>query len=1101
MPLESTLLEIVASGGLAEDVNPRVLQPGSWLALENVAPDKTGAFRKRNGYSALETYVEPDTDYVISYAANSCPLHVGVAGGGPFVLQVSPQDGENGLAGGQSLAPPFIATLNAQQQWVAKDDVPPFVVKREVGLRAHQDFVGWGVAYAGNAKYTVGVLAVLQAGVILPIILRGVDTRNGAVVQDDIVIGYINSSFAFSLGYTVRVMATSSRVVVVYPIPATGTNSGLVITSYNVNTQTFGTATMVASRTGTSLPSICSYPGGGNVFETIVVAYGDGSTLRVREWLIGSETLGSFVTSYALAQPNPIDDVEVCIHREANDLFVSYTLDKGDGLGETRSLCLHESAPYTWALKWGVSVLDAEHRWNFLTNGYASGYLVTVGRDPSGTISVASLIYCSQTALSGTSISTEKLVGALVPVARPFAWAGKLYLPTIARGDGVGGSPFVGAIVHLRVTTPGHVQGSEPAPLVGTFAVGDFGTPNFTTFHGCNFSSHPYGLISFAAPVLNGIDQSAIDVVNVLTPTNTWLTPTTEAQGLVVIPGALTSFFDGQSVFEAGFVEAPVINGIVNTITEAATVLAGNYVYTAVWEYYDALGLLHYSQPSPLVRHTVPPGGAAHVDLTILTDRMGRRARVLDGERRPVRLVVYRTKAGQDGPFYRLMSPTMEKNTGFPRYNDYVVNERYLNEITFEDTTIDAQIDARDYGFFPFDAAGTVAGRLNSDPPPPSTFALNHKNRLWIVSGDKSREVWFSQLMESGFAPMFSNVNRIYLSDTTEEITGLAALADRVLIFTQSRIYAVDGDGPDNRGNGIPFRDPYPFSLEVGCTIPKSLVSTNDGVLFAHAPTNTIGFADTADVAIYMIGADLQVRRISGPIADTLAKRPAIVCAFHMASRGWVVWGTDRAIFEGDTDEAIHLIWSYWTNQWVKWRTDYWRVSSGTVWRGKHLMAVVKDSEAVNQLVGTVYAENGWEDPPGPGGGQWITMKLQTPWIRPGAIQGYGRTRRVQVLAEVDGEDECNLAISLAHDHEEAAWQTATFPIAADSHRGFPIVHAEARVARQKAMAVRVTITDTQKNVESFGSGVTVSAVTLEIAGKTGLAKLSKANKGGASGT
>lgn len=58
MTLESVVLEIVANGGLAEDVNPRVLQQGSWLTLDNVAIDKGGAFRKRQGYARSTTYTD-----------------------------------------------------------------------------------------------------------------------------------------------------------------------------------------------------------------------------------------------------------------------------------------------------------------------------------------------------------------------------------------------------------------------------------------------------------------------------------------------------------------------------------------------------------------------------------------------------------------------------------------------------------------------------------------------------------------------------------------------------------------------------------------------------------------------------------------------------------------------------------------------------------------------------------------------------------------------------------------------------------------------------------------------------------------------------------
>lgn len=1104
MTLETSTLEIVANGSLAEDVNPRVLQPGSWLALENIAPDRGGEFRKRKGSYALDSYADDD-DYVIDDAVNSCPLHVGIHADGPFCLHVSPQDSD-GVSGGQFAAPPFIATYTSHGRWVAKDDVSPFLINRAVGLRGHQDFVGFGVVHIGLVTYTIGVPTVLETGVQLPIILRGVDDYTGAVVQDDLIVGYVSSAFAFQLGFTIRTMSTGGRVAICYCVPLEGgVDSGIVLTLYEPSTGQFGTATMVASRTGNSCPSIALPVSQTGPYETIVVAYGNGDTLLVREWRIGGLATGSFVTTWSYDEEDGISELEVSSVLAAGDIYVSYTVNTGEAFaGRTRTVAIHETAPNDWDTKWGPDTLDATHRWNFLTHGVTRHFVVTIGRDPSGTINDESLIYLYQNTLDGTAKSTQRLIGSLVPIARPAEWRGKLYLPTLARGDSSGGSPYVGALVHLRTPPSGHVQTGQPGSLVGTFAVGDLGTPNFVVFHNPNYCA-PFenGGFQFATPILNGIDQSAVDVVRVESPDRTWLVPTTSAQGLTIIPGALTSYFDGQSVCELGFIEAPYILSAVDVTGEGTIVDVGEYLYTAVWEYYDATGLLHYSQPSPIFKHEVESESVAYVKLTILTDRIGRRASELDGERRPVRLVVYRTKANRSGPFYRLMSPTIEQITGEPRYNDYVVNQRYLAAIEFWDDVDDSEIDFREYGFFPFDANGVVDGRLNSDPPPPSRFALSHKSRVWLVSGDNPREVWFSQLMENGFAPMFSKVNRFYLSDTTEEIVALAPLADRVLIFTRNRIYAIDGDGPDNRGNGIPFREPYPFSLAVGCTSRKSVVVTNEGVAFLYSPVTRLGF-DVEAQALYLVTQDLQVKRISGPAQQTLADYPDVRWSLHMPARGWVLWGLDRSYYDDQPKEAITLLWSYWTGAWVVWRTAEYRSASATVWRGDLVTSMTTDMFDYLYPRGCVYLEGGYSDPvfyppdaedPVP---QWITMKLITPWLHPGAIASYSRTRRVQVFGEMGDQDQqCILRMVLRYGHRDEIGSEYAFPLAGDSHRGYPRVRVGAIPAVQKSAAIQVQLTDERSDVDSSpGPGVVLSAISLAIAGKKGLAKLSRTSLG-----
>lgn len=1114
-PLESTILELVASGSLAEDVNPRVLQPGSWLALENVQLRKGGVFRKRDGSEPLAAWV-PDGNYVVDDAFHTKPLHLGVVGDVPYGLFVSGQDGEQGLSSGQNFAPPFLAVLGDQYRWIAKDDVSPFVIRRGVGLRSHQDFLGQGMVDDGTFTTIVGVLATFDAGDMCPIVARVLSSKTGAVLVDDVVIGWVNNSFSFSLGYSIRVSKMNTQhVAVVYCGEGDADNtSSILLTRFDPQTAEFGTTVMVSSRAGTSCPSLAAalYT---SANPEILVAYGDGSTLRVRKWISTSPTTGGFVLDFAQVD-SEIRELEAVTHAPLGDVYVVFTVKTGEASGKTKSLALHYvyTPSAAVSLKWGVAIVDDDHPWSFLTCGFSSGLFTSVGRDPSGAISVDSLVYAHQAGLNGTQLSTERLVGSFVPAARPVAVNGKLYLPTIARGDGIGGPPYSGAIVHLRSVSPGssHPEYGSPAALVGTYAVGEWGTPKFTVLHGVNYCAQPEGLdFSFAFPCQNGVEQSAVDICSVTVATQFWQANSTQVQGLAIFPGALTSYFDGESLCELGFLEAPSILDTETTGTGPG-IEVGDYLYTAVWEYYDARGLLHYSQPSAAVKHTVS-SEATVVAITVATDRIGRRDGPLDGEMRPVRLVVYRTKKNQSGPFFRLTSPTIEKNTGVTEYDDVVVNNRYLNTIVFQDTTTDAQIDERGYGYFPFDLSGNLDGRLDDDPPPPSLYALAHKSRLWLVSGDNSREVWFSKLIRDGYAPCFSSQFRIFLSDTTEEITGLAPLDDRVLIFTRSRIYAIDGDGPDDRGNGVPFREPYLFSSVVGCSMPMSIVATNDGVMWASAPRRFPGNDDVMDVAMYFVDRSLQVQRISAPIEDTLSVWNEVRAAVHLPQRGLVLWGVERRFYEGEDRVGRLAVWSYWTKQWSIWTTPTWSIASLTEWRGKILYGWTTlnhpSSEGWNEVwrLGKVFAEGGAYDPAAGGLGdgsdgvppQWVTMRVQTPWVRPGAVTGYARTRRVHVLGEARRNSDTMLTVRVETDHREEGYTEVSFPIFSDTHRGFPLVRAEVIPAAQKGSAFRVTVSDAPREGEGYyftGPGIDLSAISLEVAGKRGLGKLASTNRG-----
>ena len=1095
MALESTILELVSSGGLAEDVNPRVLQPGSWLALENVAIDKGGAFKKRSGYYTPGAY--DDTPYCQWPGLSTASL-VGSIGNSLYQFRANtyPVDGD---LNAQTDSPALMTLSAVTDEWQVRDDVSPLGIARRPGLRSHREVSGGAVLVAGGSVvYTVACLFAEDPTLpsSQPIVLRGVDI-DGTVVQDDVVIGYLAPILTYLYGYTMKCAVISGYIVVVHPA-----GGGIKVTVYDPSTGTFGSTLAVTSVTaGFTFPSIWQ-----SVRGNLIIAHGDDHTLYVREWEITGVASGTMVNVWSYLDTGAIFEVEVCTDNNENTnqgtkVFVTWgvLVSGGDApVGATRSISLYQS---TWDVDWGPVDLDPSQAWRTITNVWAGGYLVSTGMDqPTGAVDDA-LIFISQFSSDGSFASDRLLTGGLGLAARAFVIDSRPYLPVIVRGTGDGGPPYTGAIVCLA--TRGGFLAGEPAPLVGTFAVEEWGTFKFGGyFTPSKPALAPNGIV-FAAPVFTGTQSTGLDVVRVTWTgaySEDWKFPTTQAQGLLVVPGALTSYFDGQSVFEAGFLEPPFLVGHYVNATDGGipALEEGEYIYVAHWEYFDALGNVHYSQPSTPYLVATGESGADSVDIDFATDRIGRRDRNIDGEQRKVRLIVYRTKKDSAGPFYRLTSPTIEKPLSNTVYNANVINDRYRTQIPFSDTTSDGQIDSRAYGLLPFDLSGNAAGVLDCDPPPPSIHALNHKQRLWLVSADNPRAVWYSREFRQNEAPCFSRGLQFEVSDADEGITALAPLGDKVLIFTKTRIYYVAGDGPGNTGqDGLPFQGPFLVSDSVGCADARSVVRFERGVCFA---SETRRESSDARTHLYAIGLDAQVKRISGPVEDTLKRFPVVVGAWSDPSRGWVGFGLRYAVFEGEDDFAMHVVWSYWTDQWTTWKTPGWRLTSTAIANGLHLWG------------GTYsYLQRGWffaetprayEDPltlaesPEPDSTQWITMRVQTPWLHPGALAGYARTRRVQVFGETPDGSECVLSMVLEHEHKDGAVSEYPFPISGDALSGYPLVRVEGIPAVQKCSAIRVTIQDAPKTEDARGPGVTLSAISLEIAGKRGLAKLSKFNRG-----
>ncbi len=1080
MSLESTVLEIVANGGLAEDVNKRVLQPGSWLGLENVAIDKGGAFKKRHGYQAYGTVGVP-------YPAFSVPLHLGTVGDTLYQFNVQ-QGGPYSALGAGAL----LCVQDLLGNWVAKDDVSPFVARRSVGLRSHREFNGGAVVHCSSTRYSIGCIYdddPSEPGA-LPIVLRGVDVQTGAVVQDDVVIGYLEPGLSYLYGYTMKACSTGGFVVVVH-----NSYGGVTLTVYDPSTKTFDEVQIVASvSAGLTFPSIWRTDN-----DHIVVAYNDGNALKVGEWRIWStSTVLPTLTPYSLTESGTIFELECCTEdfEDAGSggstrVYVTYTVITGETTGLTRSLALTRS---TLALAWGPVTLD-EERWTRVTNVWSANRLWSVGRDePTGLLDDA-LIFVSQTDSTGGNLSEEILSSGIAPAGRAFVWKDRAYLPVLARASSGGGPPYTGAVVELSViANPDLTPSGEPSRLVGTFAVEEWGTFKFGGFFTGSKPSR-YDDFCFAAPVFTGVESTGIDVIRIAPAEGTWPLPTTQAQGLAVIPGALTSYFDGQGVFEAGFLEPPLFLDATQD-SEADTLEEGTYLWVAVWLYEDAAGNQHYSQPSPPFSYRVTEDNHK-VTLRVATDRIGRRDRDVDGEERKVRLIVYRTKADASGPFYRLTSPTIERKAAEGLYNGPVINVRFQQAIEFIDTLSDADVSANAYGLLPFDLAGNAAGVLDCDPPPPSLFALNHKNRVWLVSGDNPRAVWFSRELKQNEAPCWSRLLQFFISDTTEEITALAPLGDKVLIFTRSRVYFISGDGPDDTGQGgLPFQGPYLVSDTIGCSAPKSVVAFEGGVVFAMRTGRFEN--EPTGVSLYQINGAMQIVRISGPVDDTLAGHNTFCGSWVDPARGWIGFGLRRGYYEDSDDPSVHLVWSFWKNAWVKWTTPGVRVAASHLHRGDHVWSATNDVLDNGFHHGAVQTEThgSYEDPATLYTPQWIEMRLQTPWLRPGQIVGYSRTRQVQVFGESEDLYLCHLHVRLDYDHREEGGNEFVFPISSFEHRGFPMVHVGAIPGVQKNQAIRVTLFDSQYPEASLGAGVTLSAISLEIAGKKGLSKLAKASRG-----
>lgn len=120
----------------------------------------------------------------------------------------------------------------------------------------------------------------------------------------------------------------------------------------------------------------------------------------------------------------------------------------------------------------------------------------------------------------------------------------------------------------------------------------------------------------------------------------------------------------------------------------------------------------------------------------------------------------------------------------------------------------------------------TSQGILENSPPPQARVICYWGNRIWYAN---QRSVWFSREIIDAEEPSF---NEALSFQVPMNVTALASLDDRMVIFGENEIYVISGDGPTDTGEGGTFTTPQRIRGEVGCVDPRSVVRVGNNVLF-----------------------------------------------------------------------------------------------------------------------------------------------------------------------------------------------------------------------------------------------------------------------------
>jgi hypothetical protein len=385
-----------------------------------------------------------------------------------------------------------------------------------------------------------------------------------------------------------------------------------------------------------------------------------------------------------------------------------------------------------------------------------------------------------------------------------------------------------------------------------------------------------------------------------------------------------------------------------NEDAAGANIPNGSYAYKPTYRWENAMGELDRSTTATVATVTIA-GGPSEVDFGLLPCFVTHKT----GTRTNAAIELWRTKISptEDAPFYLVTS----KDPAAAGDNGYVANDPTVaGAINFTDDYADATIANKESN----PENGAVLENL---APPPASIIVATDTRLFLggVAGDPDR-VWYSKQRVDGEVASFHDTLVVNVPPQGGAMTALAFLNETLVVFRETAIYLLPGDGFDNTGGGSNFGPTRVASLDVGAVTQEGVVQFPEGLLFKSSK------------GWYVLNRAGGVQYIGTPIAAYDDETP--IAAHTMESQHQVRILTSSRM----------LVLDYLVNppQWGEWS-----VSDGEhacMWQGSHVYLSATGVKAQQTTYDDV--DYGWD--------------VETAWIKVNELQGRGIVRAVALLGE-----------------------------------------------------------------------------------------------------
>lgn len=447
------------------------------------------------------------------------------------------------------------------------------------------------------------------------------------------------------------------------------------------------------------------------------------------------------------------------------------------------------------------------------------------------------------------------------------------------------------------------------------------------------------------------------------------------------ITGGFLSMYDGYLPVEHNFFLYPDPENTTPTANFVWSATGGNmvaqpdgttnanaYYYQVTYEWTDNQGNAFRSAPSiPVGVTTTGSGTTGSVTINIPTLRLTMKVA------NPVKICIYRWSVAQQN-YYEMTS------IGQPLLNDPTADS-----VTIVDTSADSVI----LGNALLYTTGGVVEDINA--PACNVLAL-FDSRLWLIDAENPNLLWYSKQVIQATPVEMSDLFTLYVPPTvsTQGTLGpsrtLFPMDDKLIIGKDNAFVYINGTGPDNTGANNQYSQAIFITSTVGCNNQRSFVLIPQGLLFQ------------SNKGIWLLDRNLGTSYIGAPVED-FTQGATVLSAVNVPE-------TNQVRFT--LDSGITLMYDYYYSQWGVF-TGVPCLSS-CIFEEMHTF--------INEFGATYQEEAGqYLDGSNP-----VLLSFKTGPLRLGDLQGYQRAYFFYILGTYLTPHK--LYVSLFYDYEDAPSQS-----------------------------------------------------------------------------